>query len=252
VRASHLRHGQRGLSLVELMVALLLGSVLIIGVTQLFLDQKRHAQFQFGQLANQGNARFATHAIERLVARAGYRARPQAQIAEEAFPARGAGQGCPAFAAGQTLALSGGDKSAALCVRYQRGLEAQELDCSGASLPFSTQPLNVVARLALDSNAGELTCAAFVEGGSGPGSASVLVEDLVDFSFQPLAGSAEQVQQLGLYLLFAGKGGQGDGIASGVRSDWLALSGRAPFIATDDTRPLQIAFAAIALRSLRP
>ncbi|SFD81372.1 type IV pilus assembly protein PilW [Pseudomonas citronellolis] len=172
MRGSHLRHGQRGLSLVELMVALLLGSVLIIGVTQLFLDQKRHAQFQFGQLANQGNARFATHAIERLVGRAGYRAKPQAQIAEEAFPARVAVHGCPAFAAGQTLALTQGGKSAALCVRYQRGLEAQEADCGGTSLPFSTQPLTVVARLALDSNAGTLTCAAFVEGGSGPGSAA--------------------------------------------------------------------------------
>ena len=230
MRASHLQHGQRGLSLVELMVALLLGSVLIIGVTQLFLDQKRHAQFQFGQLANQGNARFATHAIERLAARAGYRARPQAQIAEEAFPARGAVHGCPAFAAGQT----------------------QEADCSGASLPFSTKPLNVVAHLALDSNAGKLTCTSFVEGGSGPGSASVLVEDMVDFSFQPLADSTEQVQQVGLYLLFAGKGGQGDGIVSGVRNDWQALSGRAPAIAASDTRPLQIAFAAIAQRNLKP
>ncbi|GLU36095.1 MULTISPECIES: PilW family protein [Pseudomonas] len=252
MRASHLQHGQRGLSLVELMVALLLGSVLIIGVTQLFLDQKRHAQFQFGQLANQGNARFATHAIERLVARAGYRARPQAQIAEEAFPARGAVHGCPAFAAGQTLALAQGNRSAALCVRYQRGLEAQEADCSGASLPFSTKPLNVVAHLALDSNAGKLTCTSFVEGGSGPGSASVLVEDMVDFSFQPLADSTEQVQQVGLYLLFAGKGGQGDGIVSGVRNDWQALSGRAPAIAASDTRPLQIAFAAIAQRNLKP
>jgi type IV pilus assembly protein PilW len=234
------------------MVALLLGSVLIIGVTQLFLDQKRHAQFQFGQLANQGNARFATHSIERLVARAGYRARPQAQIAEEAFPARGAVHGCPAFAAGQTLALAQGNRSAALCVRYQRGLEAQEADCSGASLPFSTKPLNVVAHLALDSNAGKLTCTSFVEGGSGPGSASVLVEDMVDFSFQPLADSTEQVQQVGLYLLFAGKGGQGDGIVSGVRNDWQALSGRAPAIAASDTRPLQIAFAAIAQRNLKP
>ena len=252
MRASHLQHGQRGLSLVELMVALLLGSVLIIGVTQLFLDQKRHAQFQFGQLANQGNARFATHSIERLVARAGYRARPQAQIAEEAFPARGAVHGCPAFAAGQTLALAQGNRSAALCVRYQRGLEAQEADCSGASLPFSTKPLNVVAHLALDSNAGKLTCTSFVEGGSGPGSASVLVEDMVDFSFQPLADSTEQVQQVGLYLLFAGKGGQGDGIVSGVRNDWQALSGRAPAIAASDTRPLQIVFAAIAQRSLKP
>lgn len=252
MRASHLQHGQRGLSLVELMVALLLGSVLIIGVTQLFLDQKRHAQFQFGQLANQGNARFATHSIERLAARAGYRARPQAQIAEEAFPARGAVHGCPAFAAGQTLALAQGNRSAALCVRYQRGLEAQEADCSGASLPFSTKPLNVVAHLALDSNAGKLTCTSFVEGGSGPGSASVLVEDMVDFSFQPLADSTEQVQQVGLYLLFAGKGGQGDGIASGVRNDWQALSGRAPAIAASDTRPLQIAFAAIAQRNLKP
>lgn len=252
MRASHLQHGQRGLSLVELMVALLLGSVLIIGVTQLFLDQKRHAQFQFGQLANQGNARFATHSIERLVARAGYRARPQAQIAEEAFPARGAVHGCPAFAAGQTLALAQGNRSAALCVRYQRGLEAQEADCSGASLPFSTKPLNVVAHLALDSNAGKLTCTSFVEGGSGPGSASVLVEDMVDFSFQPLADSTEQVQQVGLYLLFAGKGGQGDGIVSGVHNDWQALSGRAPAIAASDTRPLQIAFAAIAQRNLKP
>lgn len=252
MRASHLQHGQRGLSLVELMVALLLGSVLIIGVTQLFLDQKRHAQFQFGQLANQGNARFATHSIERLVARAGYRAKPQAQIAEEAFPARGAVHGCPAFAAGQTLALAQGNRSAALCVRYQRGLEAQEADCSGASLPFSTKPLNVVAHLALDSNAGKLTCTSFVEGGSGPGSASVLVEDMVDFSFQPLADSTEQVQQVGLYLLFAGKGGQGDGIVSGVRNDWQALSGRAPAIAASDTRPLQIAFAAIAQRNLKP
>ncbi|OHR77981.1 hypothetical protein HMPREF3289_30485 [Pseudomonas sp. HMSC75E02] len=252
MRASHLQHGQRGLSLVELMVALLLGSVLIIGVTQLFLDQKRHAQFQFGQLANQGNARFATHSIERLVARAGYRARPQAQIAEEAFPARGAVHGCPAFAAGQTLALAQGNRSAALCVRYQRGLEAQEADCSGASLPFSTKPLNVVAHLALDSNAGKLTCTSFVEGGSGPGSASVLVEDMVDFSFQPLADSTEQVQQVGLYLLFAGKGGHGDGIVSGVRNDWQALSGRAPAIAASDTRPLQIAFAAIAQRNLKP
>lgn len=252
MRASHLQHGQRGLSLVELMVALLLGSVLIIGVTQLFLDQKRHAQFQFGQLANQGNARFATHSIERLVARAGYRARPQAQIAEEAFPARGAVHGCPAFAAGRTLALAQGNRSAALCVRYQRGLEAQEADCSGASLPFSTKPLNVVAHLALDSNAGKLTCTSFVEGGSGPGSASVLVEDMVDFSFQPLADSTEQVQQVGLYLLFAGKGGQGDGIVSGVRNDWQALSGRAPAIAASDTRPLQIAFAAIAQRNLKP
>ncbi|WP_324711124.1 PilW family protein [Pseudomonas citronellolis] len=252
MRASHLQHGQRGLSLVELMVALLLGSVLIIGVTQLFLDQKRHAQFQFGQLANQGNARFATHSIERLVARAGYRARPQAQIAEEAFPARGAVHGCPAFAAGQTLALAQGNRSAALCVRYQRGLEAQEADCSGASLPFSTKPLNVVAHLALDSNAGKLTCTSFVEGGRGPGSASVLVEDMVDFSFQPLADSTEQVQQVGLYLLFAGKGGQGDGIVSGVRNDWQALSGRAPAIAASDTRPLQIAFAAIAQRNLKP
>lgn len=252
MRACHLRARQRGLSLVELMVALLLGAFLILGVTQLFLDQRRHAQSQFGQLANQGNARFAAASIERLVARAGYRARPELQMPAEAFPPRPAGGGCPAFAAGQTVALASSQAGAALCVRYQRGMEAEEVDCSGASLGFSAAPATVLARLTLDRATGELGCASALEGSGGMGATGVLVDGLVDFSFLPLPKAGDKVQLLDLYLLFASERGLHGGIASDVLDDWEALSGRKPAIPADDGRLLQIGLAGVALRNPSP
>lgn len=236
---------QKGLSLVELMVALLLSCFLVLGVTQVFLDNKRNYLFQQGQVSNQENARFAALAIQRLAARAGYRVWPHRQLPEEAFPAQGASAECPAFAAGQSIALAVDSAGADLCVRYQRGVEQHESDCSGNSLDYSNTPLTVVARLNLDAAKGQLSCAA-------GGKASVLVDGLLDFSLQPLATSSQEVQMVSVHLLFASPTGQAGGTRSDVLGNWERLTGRKPALDPAEQRLLQIGTASVALRSLMP
>lgn len=246
-----MRGGQAGLSLVELMVALLLSGLLILGVVQMYLDLQRHYQFQQAQLVNLEGASFAALIIERLVAHAGYRSRPQEQIPEEAFPALAAGMGCPAFAAGQSLALVQTDGRAELCIRYQRGLEPNEADCTGTLLEPSDAPVNVLARLTLDAGKGELRCAAYVDGAS-VGAASILAQGLVEYSLQPIPGPASKVQFVGFHLLFASEANRLGGATSEVLADWLALTGRRPDIPDAQGRVLQIGVASIALRNLNP
>ena len=55
---------QRGLSLIELMVALLLSSFLIIGVTQIFITNKQNYTFQQNQIGNQENSRFSITVLQ--------------------------------------------------------------------------------------------------------------------------------------------------------------------------------------------
>lgn len=245
---------QPGLALVELLVALALGGFLVLGITQLFLDGKRHYLAQQGQLTNQENARLAIRLIGRLVAQAGYRARPERDSAEQAFAAVPASAGCPAFASGQSiaLALSANGRRADLCVRYQRGFEAQEADCTGSPLAFSTQPLNVMTRLSFDSVAGELGCASRVEGATVFANSSVLVDGLLDFQFQPLPGPQDPLQAIGLGLLFASAQGMADGVASERLEHWRALSGRRLELPAGDHRLLHLSQLSLALRSINP
>lgn len=248
------RSCEAGLALVELMVAVALGMFLLLGVSQLFLDGKRHYLYQQARLANQENARLANLVIERVVTKAGYRAQPQDASAEEAFPALPASAGCPAFAAGQSiaLALSANGRRAGLCVRYQRGLEAQEADCTGNPLAFSARPVSVLARLGFDSLAGEIDCVSRVEGVAGFASGSVLVEGLLDFRFQPLPTQQDAAQAIGLALLFASDQGADDGMAGERLEQWRALSGRSPEQPADGRRLLHISQLSLALRSLAP
>lgn len=245
---------QRALALVELLVALALGGFLVLGITQLFLDGKRHYGVQQGQLANQENARLAIQLISRLVAQAGYRTRPEQDSPEAAFGAMPASGGCPAFASGQSiaLALAGDGRRAELCVRYQRGFEAQEADCTGNPLAFSAQPLNVVARLSFDSLAGELGCASRVESAVGFASSSVLVDGLLDFQFQPLPRPRDPLQAIGIALLFASEQHAADGIASERLEHWRALSGRRLELPAGDSRLLHVSQLSLALRSIGP
>lgn len=245
---------QSGLALAELLVALALGGFLVLGITQLFLDGKRQYGLQQGQLTNQENARLAVQLIGRLVAQAGYRARPEQDSPEAAFTVLPASGGCPAFASGQSiaLALAADGRRAELCVRYQRGFEAQEADCTGNPLAFSAQPLNVVARLSFDSLAGELRCASRVEGAAGFASGSVLLNGLLDFQFQPLPEPQDPVQAIGLGLLFASAQGIADGIASERLENWHTLSGRRLELPAGNSRLLHVSQLSLALRSIGP
>ena len=123
-----LSRNQRGLSLVELMVAMALSSFLILGVTQIYLDNKRNYLYQQGQGENLENGRFALMLIGERLAKTGYRRNP-ALTMDIAFPAQtGTGHvvGCN-FAAGQAVVRVDGTT---LCLRYQPRDE-NETNCLG-------------------------------------------------------------------------------------------------------------------------
>lgn len=131
---------QQGLSIVELMVALALSSFLILGVTELYISNKRTYLFQQGQELNQENGRFALALLSQELAKAGYRRRPDVAVTRD-FPAdsgtttTGNALGCN-FAAG--AAVTGNATS--LCIRYQ-ARDVQETDCRGQVLSAQSATL---------------------------------------------------------------------------------------------------------------
>ena len=66
-------HKQQGLSLVEVMIAITLGSVLTVGIVQLFVANSETHRLMMGQSRMQESARFAFDFMGRSLQRAGYR-----------------------------------------------------------------------------------------------------------------------------------------------------------------------------------
>lgn len=132
-----MRIRQQGLSMIELLVALAIGSFLILGITQVYLDNKRNYSFQLSQGYNQENIRFAEYVLDNWLGKAGYRRTPD-QMYEFAFPELPASDDCKAFAEGATvteLKSSSGEKG--FCIRYQPA-HLTERDCQGD--PVKAQP----------------------------------------------------------------------------------------------------------------
>lgn len=131
---------QRGLSIVELMVALAISSFLILGITQLYINNKKTYLFQQSQELNQENGRFTLALLSQELAKAGYRRRPDIAITQD-FPAdsgsskTGNALGCN-FAAGASVI---GDASS-ICIRYQ-ARDAGETDCRGQVLSAQSATL---------------------------------------------------------------------------------------------------------------
>ena len=131
---------QRGLSIVELMVALAISSFLILGVTQLYINNKKTYLFQQSQELNQENGRFALALLSQELAKAGYRRRPDIAVTQD-FPAdsgsttAGNALGCN-FAAGAAVI---GDATS-ICIRYQ-ARDARETDCRGQVLSAQSTTL---------------------------------------------------------------------------------------------------------------
>lgn len=143
---------QRGLSMVELMVALAVSSFLILGVTQIFIDNKRNYLYQQGQGENLENGRFALMLLGERLSKAGYRRNPVFDM-ETAFPAQNgssATENCD-FAAGQAVVRV---DDATLCLRYQPK-DDSETDCLGNTFSGSSDleaPYDVNGRPDFDTN----------------------------------------------------------------------------------------------------
>ncbi|TRO36456.1 PilW family protein [Ectopseudomonas mendocina] len=123
-------HKQRGLSIIEMMVALVISSLLIIGITQVYLDNRENTLFQQSQGTNIENTRFSILLLEQTLAKTGYRRRPD-ETMEAAFPADSA---CGGLAAGQ-VAKRLSDTS--FCVRYQPAFPTTR-SCDGNIPPGET------------------------------------------------------------------------------------------------------------------
>jgi len=125
---------QQGLSLIELMVALLLSTLLILGVTQIYIDNKRNYAFQQGQSDNIENARYALLLLEEELFRTGYRTRPDGAY-DQIF--RAATSGDCSFSAGEVINYDADAQR--LCLRYQPNLE-QVTSCTGATIAGASEP----------------------------------------------------------------------------------------------------------------
>lgn len=131
------RFRQRGLSMIELLVALAISSFLILGITQVYIDNKRNYMFQQSQADNLENSRFAVLMLDDLLSKAGYRRAPDQEMLD-AFPSSSIlSTHCevfPAEAALTKIKATGGQTG--FCMRYQPAV-ADELTCDGIKAPLS-------------------------------------------------------------------------------------------------------------------
>lgn len=122
---------QNGLSMIELLISLAISSFLILGITQVYIDNKRNQVFQLNQMSNLEGSRFAALVIDQYLGKAGYRRNPAALI-ETSFPSRPAGGDCLEFKLGHTATGLDPDVGDGFCIRYQPQVSG-ELDCQGSS-----------------------------------------------------------------------------------------------------------------------
>lgn len=252
---------QRGLSLIELMIALVISSFLILGVTQLYISNKQNYLFQQGQAANQENGRYSLLMLEQQLSKAGFRRRPFVDVKAE-FPAKDY-TFCK-FDAGETI---NAPDSQTLCLRY-KPRDTAELDCLGFGaadtanlrIPYTNTANEFVERYTLTKNATEdlpgLTC----QTTQGTGT---LIDGVADVRFdfgvsntartvssysnQPTAG--QQIGAVRYRLLLASSKNLSTG-ANPTTADWNTRY-KTNFVDSDN-RIYQVAGSTISLRNLMP
>jgi type IV pilus assembly protein PilW len=118
---------QRGFTLVELMIAVLIGLFLVGGLLTLVQAMKRTNVSQSGLSQLQENERMAMTLITDVIQSTGYYYTPLSNSAAAAFPAAGS------LAAGQALFGSGTGSTTSITVRYQTHGDDKVINCTGNS-----------------------------------------------------------------------------------------------------------------------
>jgi len=181
---------QRGISMIELLVALAISSFLLLGISQIYLDNKRNHLFQQSQSSNSEGSRFVALVLNDLLGKTGYRRAPD-QVFEDAFPFKDAKDECKAFEKGSAV-TSTVDGLLGICLRYQP-LASGEMDCQGDattafddSKAFQPAPEASLVTLALiytpgnELHEGTLTCKN-IDAASAP---SELLTGIADFRLE--------------------------------------------------------------------
>jgi type IV pilus assembly protein PilW len=183
VKRKRLYGGQYGVSLIELMIAMTIGSFLILGITEIFIASQKSYLFQQGQLGNQENGRFTLAVLDQELTKAGYRSSAPAKL-DDPFPAPSAGTvaGCTFPNGSSVVALS----NVSLCIQYQAA-NAADVNCQGTALssadkgaiqsPYKQVNPVVVERLDFDKATSSITC-------TSAGKTQPLVTGIADFRFE--------------------------------------------------------------------
>lgn len=273
---------QRGLSLIELMIALAISSLLILGITQIFIDNKRNYVFQRSQVNLQENARYAELLLNEYLAKAGYRRAPD-DYPEFAFPAAASNTDCQAFTAGSSITGTADKKG--ICIRYQP-LVSGEPDCLGAAtttftdtIPFTSPGNATLVTLAINYaegtslDRGTISCKNLATGAS-----ETMLSNVADFRLdfgvgkditsRHLVTTGDQFVSAGTWaattsgpiravrysLLLASAPNQRAG-DSQIITDWLAganAANKTRLQTGDQNRIYQVAGSTRTLRSLMP
>ncbi len=160
---------QRGFTLIELAVALLIGLFLIGGLLTLVQAMKRTSSVQTGMSQLQDNERLAMQLITDVVQTAGYFPDPQNNTASAKFAAAGS------FTAGQALYGTGTGTGDTISVRYATDGTDNVIDCSGNAQTTTT----LTNTFSLDAN-GDLQCTLTV--GTGTPATLTLVSGLTNIT----------------------------------------------------------------------
>ncbi len=213
------QHQEHGLSMIELLVALALSSLLILGAIQIYIDNRSNHLFHQGQSENIENGRYALLILERQLAKAGYRRSPDDSF-EFAFPAISGGD-CP-FDEGQTIRRI---NDTTLCLRYQPWNDT-ERDCSqtssfsGLDTPYNSFTESIVERITvtdevLTCNGAELaTGVSAIRFDFGVGPAGV--REVTEYTATP----DRPIRSLRYALLMASDRGSRQGMSSKAYADW--------------------------------
>lgn len=263
---------QKGVSLVEVMVAMAIGLFILLLISLVYVEGARHLSFRQGQSENLANSRYTLGTLESHFSKAGYRRDPT-QSMEEAFPALTDGTTGCTFAKGQAITVDAG----ALCIRFQPRDE-NETDCSGnnnndaANFTTYEAPTDtsigagvLVERFAIVNQT--LVCTAqgtatpvalgvrdiHFEYGVGPETAAMALRAISGYTSQePKANETVRSLKYSI-LLAASKAHLTSGISSTVCSRWKATAGNSNTSCDADSGHLyQIASGALTLRNLMP
>lgn len=256
------RHEQFGLSLVELMVALAISSFLILGVTQIYIDNKSNYLYQQGQSANQENGRFTLMLLDRQLSKAGYRRRPDVTL-EQAFPAgdftASTGSETCAFSVGQAISRV---DSSTICIRYQPRT-ASELDCAGTGVssanasaiakPYTTPTESFVEKITIGN--GNLVCngTTLVEGVAGIrfdfGIGAAGTREVTSYTQTP---GSNPIGSVRYYVLLASQNNLRQKMNSQAYCDWIKLGDASANCTVPDDKLYQLVNNSMTLRNLMP
>ncbi|RZL65298.1 MAG: pilus assembly protein PilW [Variovorax sp.] len=273
-RVARSRAAERGISLVELMVAMAIGLFIVLIATTLYMSGTSNVGFRMGQSENMSNGRYALGTLDSEFTKAGYRRDPT-QPMDVAFPADAAAlpNKCE-FAVGQAIYVTGAGE---LCIRFQ-ARDNNEKDCSGsaagiAGLVAYEGPANPALGAGMFAEKYFLKNGALVCQAGNPAVETPVADGVQDILFEFGVGkitdslaerrvesfitttptAAEAIRSLRYAVLLASSGkGLTAGVESSVCTRWAELGGTSARCDTSKGQLYQLASGSLTLRNLMP